>query len=204
MTCCDPQLGDVVTLPDKELRHNSSPEQEPYNQARPHRQCFRSKSPVHEWFDHSQVAVQADARDGLSWAVNITVKQSRNQPAGGFPKYPVVPIEVVVNTQRKGKQEQQVRQRQVQVKNDCGKGLCSEPDSEKGQNVAVGGDAHQHRQDVRWGYDPGAEHPCGIGCHWILWLHMQVSACVIIVGLKGPWIHCVRLDFGPVFVSCKE
>lgn len=81
----------------------------------------------------------------------------------------MVSVEVVVNAQRQREQEQEVREGQVQVKNTCGEGLYSE--SEEGQDVGVGGDAHHHGQDVGWRYDPRAEHSSGVGFYLLFWVH---------------------------------
>lgn len=178
MTHCFLQLCNIVALSDQQLGHNGSSKQNPDHQTRPHRQRSFSHPSVQKRFDHSQVALQADARYRLSRTVNISIKQSCDKSAGDFTKYPVVCVEVIVNTQCEREHEQQVWEGQVQVENYWGQRLGSEFDSEEGQNVGVGRDTNEHGQDVRWRYDPGAENPRAVGCHRAIKVHIKSRVCV--------------------------
>lgn len=106
MTSGDPHPGHHVALSDQELGHNRSSEQKPHSQAGQYRHGAFTDSSVQKRFDHGQVSLQTKARYRLSRAVNISIEESCDEPAGNLPKYPVVSTEVIMNPECKRKQEQ--------------------------------------------------------------------------------------------------
>lgn len=155
-------LRELKGLPDEELRNDADNKNPPHDHAdqggtRPFGETF-----IEERVHDSQVALDADAGQRLGRAVEVAIETGRDHSAGSLSEHPVVSIEMVVNLEEEGDQEEEVGDGQAAVED--GRGHLPNFGSHREQDGDVGWDPNDDHQDVNDGDDLSAQRAAEVLC----------------------------------------
>lgn len=156
------QIGEPVALLDDEFRDDGGAKHAPYGHTDPGSARLLWETLVHERVHHSHVALNADAGQRLGRAVQVAIETGRDHSTGRFSEHPVVSMEMVVNLEEEGEEEEEVGDRQAAVED--GRGHLPNFSGLHAQDGSVGRNPNNHGKRVNNGDDPGAQRAAEIFC----------------------------------------